>query len=85
MYHGAIERVERNDAWAVTLKFQDTDVLYALTHIPSTGPTTAHINIDDNDNALDIHLQLAGSADAIVSLTDFGAAVRVEPVPGSSR
>jgi hypothetical protein len=79
---GVVESVEHDDDWSVTLRFQEIDVLSALAHIPSTGPTTARITIEEA--ALDIELWLGGQANATVTLTDFGAVLDVRPVPLSA-
>jgi hypothetical protein len=71
--------------WVVTLHFDDVDVLAALTHIPSTGPTTARVTVSGGF-VTDIILRLHRDADAHMWFWDHGAHVVVHhPVrPDSS-
>jgi hypothetical protein len=62
--------------WVVTLHFDDVDVLAALTHIPSTGPTTARVTVSGGF-VTDIILRLHRDADAHMWFWDHGAHVVV--------
>ena len=64
------------DQWVVTLQFDDVDVLAALTHIPSTGPTTARVTLSGGF-VTDVDLRLSGDAGAHVWFWDHGADVVV--------
>jgi hypothetical protein len=64
------------DQWVVTLHFDDVDVLAALTHIPSTGPTTARVTLSDGF-VTDVVLRLDGDAGAHLWFWDHGADVVV--------
>jgi hypothetical protein len=71
-----------DDRYTVTLQFVDVDVLRALTHAPSTGPTRAEVSLS-GDAIRSITLHLAGGATARLELWDHGAALTVEPVTDS--
>lgn len=76
---GTIESVEHDRVWTFTLTFEDVDVLAAMTHIPSVGPTTAEVTVE-GDALTAVALHLGGHADAEISLSDFGAPLTIEPV-----
>jgi hypothetical protein len=67
------------DDWRIRLRFDDVDVLAALTHIPSTGPTTAEVTLRGGAIA-DVTLQLRG-ANARVSFSGYGEALSIGSIP----
>jgi hypothetical protein len=70
-----------DDRWALTLHFHGVDVLAALTHVPSAGPTTAEvILVDDRITAVTLRLSAFGRAE--LSFWDHGASLTIEPVEG---
>ena len=80
LLRGRPEQVEHtDDSWLITLQFTDTDVLRALTHVPSVGPTTAHVRLVDGVLS-DVTLELAGHISARVELWDFGAQLSIAPL-----
>jgi hypothetical protein len=81
---GTIESVEHDRVWTITLRFEDVDVLAAMTHIPSVGPTTAEVTVE-HDVLTNVALHLGDHADAEISLSEFGAPLRVEPVTNTAR
>jgi hypothetical protein len=76
---GTVERVAHDGVWTITLRFDDVDVLAAMTHIPSVGPITAEVTVDEEVLST-VTLHLRGEADAEIALTDFGLPLTVEPV-----
>ena len=50
-----------------------------LTHVPSVGPTTAHVRLVDGVLS-DVTLELAGHISARVELWDFGARLSIAPL-----
>src|SRR5262249_51831300 len=70
------------DEWRTTLRFHDVDVLAALTHIPSTGPTTAVVTLRQGAIA-EVTLDLSG-AGAHVSFSSYGEELSIEPIPPSA-
>lgn len=62
--------------WTIRLSYTDIDVLGALTHIPSVGPSTADVVVAA-DVISDISLQLDGGARARLHFADYGAALTV--------
>jgi hypothetical protein len=64
--------------WRITLSYTDVDVLVALTHIPSVGPSTAEVVVAA-EVISDISLQLGGGARARLHFADYGAALTVTP------
>jgi hypothetical protein len=68
----------RGERWSTTLGFDDVDVLRALTHVPSTGPTTAEVSGDDA--SMTVVLRLGANATARVEFWDFGGPVSIEPL-----
>jgi hypothetical protein len=71
------------DEWSVELRFHDVDVLDALAHIPSTGPSTAVVTLRGGVIA-DVALHLGGGADARISFWDYGSGLAIGPVDPSS-
>jgi hypothetical protein len=67
-------------SWRITLNYTDVDVLVALTHIPSVGPSTAEVVVAA-EVISDISLQLGDGARAGLHFTDYGAALTVTPPP----
>jgi hypothetical protein len=69
---GVIDHVEHHDdaTWVITLHYDDIDVLAALTHVPSTGPTTAKVTIDDN-RLKAVTVDVNGHSTATVTFADF--------------
>ena len=82
LLRGRPEQVEHtDDSWLITLQFTDTDVLRVLTHVPSVGPTTAHVRLVDGVLS-DVTLELAGHISARVELWDFGVRpIESRPTP----
>ena len=76
---GTIESVEHDQVWTIALRFENVDVLAAMTHIPSVGPTTAEVTVE-RDMLTNVALHLGGHADAEILLSEFGAPLGVEPV-----
>jgi hypothetical protein len=70
------------DERRITLRFDGIDVLAALTHIPSTGPSTAVVRLRGGAIA-EITLQLRG-ADARISFSSYGEDLSIEPPPPSA-
>jgi hypothetical protein len=70
------------DEWRIELRF-DIDVLDALAHIPSTGPSTAVVTLREGLIA-DVTLQISGDVNARISFWDYGAPLAVEPVDPSA-
>jgi hypothetical protein len=71
----------KGDRWALTLHFHDVDVLAALTHVPSAGPTTAEVTlVDDRITAVTLRLSAFGGAE--LSFRDHGASLSIDPVAG---
>ena len=68
----------RRDAggWRITLSFTNVDVLVALTHIPSVGPSTAEVVVTA-ELISDVSLQLGDGAQARLHFADYGAALTV--------
>jgi hypothetical protein len=80
LLRGTTDGVEHGEgSYTVTLQFVDVDVLRALTHAPSTGPTTAEVSLS-GDVMRSITLHVAGGVTAELVLWDHGAAVAVDPV-----
>ena len=80
LLRGRLGHVEHtDDSWLITLQFTDTDVLRALTHVPSVGPTTAHVRLVDGVLS-DVTLELDGHISARVELWDFGTPLSIAPV-----
>ena len=80
LLRGQLVQVEHTDGqWLLTLQFTGTDVLRALTHVPSVGPTTAHVTLIDGVLS-EVTLDLAGHVTAHIGLWDFGAPLDIEPV-----
>ena len=71
-----------DDEWQTTLRFDHVDVLAALTHVPSTGPTTAVVRLREGAIA-EVTLQLLG-ADARISFSSYGDNLSIEPIPPSA-
>jgi hypothetical protein len=69
----------RGEQWSITLRFTDTDVLQALTHVPSTGATIADVTVH-RDAITDVTLHLEGHASARMDLWDYGAPITVMPL-----
>ena len=67
------------DAWIVTLRFEDANVLGALAHFRSEGSTTAVIT-PRGDAIERITLRLENGVSANIAYWDYGAALTVEPV-----
>ena len=67
------------DHRVLQLQFTEQDVLRALTHIPSVGPTEATVSIEYGF-ITDIELRLDGGMTAWIELWDYGAPLVVEPV-----
>jgi hypothetical protein len=63
------------------LQFTGEDVLRALTHIPSVGPTAATVRIQSG-YITDIELRLEGGMMAWLELWDYGAPLAVERTGG---
>jgi hypothetical protein len=76
----ASSRVAR-DHGVLELRFTDQDVLRALTHIPSVGPTAATLRIQSG-YITDIELRLDGGTMAWIELWDYGARLAVERIGG---
>jgi len=74
---GQVEHTD--DSWLITLEFADTDVLRALTHVPSVGPTTAHVTLVDGVLS-EVTLELAGHISARVELWDYGVRLSIAPI-----
>ena len=70
------------DDWRSTLRFDGVDVLAALTHIPSTGPSTAVVSLRGGAIA-EVTLQLRG-ANARISFSSYGEALSIGPIPPST-
>lgn len=84
LLRGREVRVERDaDDLVVTLHFDDIDVLAALTHIPSAGPTTARVTVHDGVITA-VVLELDGGARADITFREYGVKVAVEPPPMSN-
>jgi hypothetical protein len=80
LLRGVEQRAEhRGGQWRITLHFDQVDVLAALSHIPSTGPTTADVALDD-DALVEVTLHLGGNAHADISFGDYGANLTIDPV-----
>jgi len=80
LLRGRPEKVEHtDDSWSITLQFTGTDVLRALTHVPSVGPTTARVTLIDGVLS-EVTLELGGNVTAHVEFWDFGAPLDIEPV-----
>jgi hypothetical protein len=73
---------QSGDDWRITLRFDHVDVLAALTHIPSTGPSTAVVRLSEGAIA-EVTLQLRG-ADARISFSSYGENLSIEPIPPSA-
>jgi hypothetical protein len=69
----------QGDDWLVTLRFAGIDVLGALSHIPSTGPSDVGVTIR-GDLITHVSVILRANAMAELSLSDYGAALVIEPV-----
>jgi hypothetical protein len=69
------------DHRVLELQFTDQDVLRALTHIPSVGPTAATVRIQSG-YITDIELRLDGGTIAWIELWDYGARLAVERIGG---
>ena len=63
----------------IGLHFDQVDVLAALTHIPSVGPTTVLVTLED-DVLVEVALQLGGNAHADISFSDYGASLTIDPL-----
>jgi hypothetical protein len=84
LLRGREERVERDaDGLVVTLRFDEIDVLAALTHIPSVGPTTARVTLRDGVIAA-VVLELDGGARADITFREYGVEAAVKPPPVSN-
>jgi hypothetical protein len=70
------------EVWRITLEYTDVDVLVALTHIPSVGPTSAEVTVAP-ELISDVSLRLNGGAAARLHFTDYGASLTVSPPTGS--
>ena len=68
-----------DDAQRIELRFAGVDVLHALSHVPSTGPTTATVTIQSGF-VTEVDLRLPSEVSARVELWDYGAPLTVEPV-----
>jgi hypothetical protein len=68
-----------DDGWLISLRFHDLDILEALTHVPSAGPTDAEVTLTDGTIS-QVALDLAGGARAAIALWDYGATLAVTPV-----
>jgi hypothetical protein len=81
LLRGVPEGIGHGDGrYTITLSFgEGVDVLRALAHSPSTGPTTADVTLSD-DVISNIMLYLGGGATASLALWDYGADLAVEPV-----
>lgn len=66
----------------IELGFTNHDVLRALSHIPSTGPTTATVTIAAGFVA-SIDLQFRGATSAHIELSDYGLPLAIDD-PGLS-
>jgi len=79
LLRGVEQRAEhRNSWWQITLQFDNVDVLAALAHIRSTGPTRAEVLLQDGGIA-DVSLSL-GNAHADISFSDYGANLTIDPL-----
>jgi hypothetical protein len=69
---------EQSDTFTLTITDDHTDLLDALTHIPSAGATTAQITIIDGmlDN---VTLHLIGNVSVQLSFFDYGRETTIEP------
>lgn len=80
LLRGVEQHAEHRDAqWRITLHFDQVDVLAALAHIPSTGPSTADVMLEDGV-LVEVALHLGGNARADISFSDYGANVTIDPV-----
>lgn len=80
LLRGVEQHAEHRDGhWRITLHFDQVDVLAALAHIPSTGPTTADVMLEDGV-LVEVALHLGGKARADISFSDYGANVRIDPI-----
>jgi len=70
------------DSSSITLQFASADVLRALTHMPSVGPTTARVTLIDGALS-EVTLELGGGVRAHVEFGDFGGPINIEPVERS--
>jgi hypothetical protein len=71
--------VHRGGHSQINLHFDQVDVLAALAHIPSTGPTDAVVTLEDGVLA-EVALHLGGNAHADISFSDYGAKLSVDPL-----
>ena len=69
----------RDGRWVVELAYKDVDVLQALTHIPSAGPSAVEVTVDDQEIAT-VVVRLGNGVTARLAYADFGADLTVEPV-----
>ena len=72
----------RDGRWVVELAYKDVDVLQALTHIPSAGPSTVEVTVEDQGLAT-VVVRLGNGVTARLAYADFGADLTVEPVTTS--
>jgi hypothetical protein len=80
LLQGDSRRIDRqDDGWSITLDFHGVDILRALTHVPSTGATTATVTLHD-DTIAQVTLELPGAVTARLDIWDYGGPVAVEPV-----
>jgi hypothetical protein len=63
----------------ISLHFDHVDVLAALAHIPSAGPTTAQVTLEEGV-LVEVVLQLGGNAHADISFSDYGATLSIDPL-----
>ena len=79
-----VARHEQPGTLTLTIAYDHTDLLDALTHIPSTGSTTADVTVIDGVLA-NVTIHLAGNVTAQLSFSDYGRETTIEPpsVPGS--
>ena len=68
-----------DDTQRIELSFAGVDVLHDLSHVPSTGPTTATVTIQSGF-VTEVDLRLPNDVSARIELWDYGAPLTVEPV-----
>jgi hypothetical protein len=75
---------EQPGALTLTITYDHTDVLDALTRIPSAGAITADVTIIDG-LLTNVTLHITGDITARLSFSDYGREITIEPpsVPGS--
>ena len=68
-----------DDGQRIELRFAGVDVLHALSHVPSAGPTTATVTIHSGF-VTELDLRLSNDVSARIELWDYGAPLTIEPV-----